>query len=127
MFATMRVLLPSSLVAVLLGVSCGSAELVAPRKLGLAEKVRSLSACSTIERFKPNEGAKVILSGQSQGTILGLYVFDSQGNCVAKDDDTTPQNGVDLAVEWVPSDASPYAVEIHNVGMNGNIYELAIR
>lgn len=127
MVATMRVLLPSSLLAVLLCVSLGSADLVAPRKLEATPSITAFSARSTIESFKPNEGAKVILSGRTSDTILGLYVFDSQGNCVAKDDDTTPQNGVDLAVEWTPSDVAPYAVEVHNVGMNGNAYVLAIR
>ena len=98
-----------------------------PRKAASAEKIRGMSARSAIERFKPNEGAKVILSGRTGDTVLGLYVFDSLGNCVAKDDDTSPQNGVDLALEWAPSDVTPYTVEVHNVGLSGNNFLLAIR
>jgi hypothetical protein len=123
----MRFLLPLGVLAVLLFVSLGAAELVTPRKVGLSDQVRGQATRAIIERYKPNEGAAVILTGKLPTTVLGLYVFDAHGNCVAKDDSTTPQNSVDLALEWVPADATPYCVEVRNAGISGTPYEIVLR
>jgi len=43
----------------------------------------------------------VIVSG-SYASVLGVYVFDAQGNCVARDDMSEPQTADDLITEWIP-------------------------
>jgi hypothetical protein len=123
----MRILLPFCVIAILLFVSLGSAELVTPRTAGHLDQVRGQGTRDILERYKPNEGAAVILSGDSSGTVLGLYVFDADGNCVAKHDRTTAQNSVDLALEWVPASASPYLVEVRNAGIAFAPYKIILR
>jgi hypothetical protein len=123
----MRILLLLGVFAVFLFGSLGSAELVTPRKAGRSENVRGQATRAVIERYKPNEAAMAILSGETPGTVLGLYAFDADGNCVAKDDQTTPQNTVDLALEWVPANATPYSVEVRNAGLSGTPYKLVLR
>lgn len=121
----MRKLLAGSVLAILLCVSFSSAELVTPRKLGHAEAVAGMSVRATLEKFKPNERASVIVSGKG-ATCLGLYVFDAQGNCIAKDDVTPAQASDDLTVEWVPLE-SACSVEVRNFGNSANAFDLAIR
>jgi hypothetical protein len=121
----MRLILPVAAI-LLLGFSYSSADLEKPRESPL-EQVRGLAARSTIEKFKPNERALVVLSGRLSTTAFGLYVFDSHGNCVARDDATDAKNPVDLAVEFVPSTAGPYSVEVHNLGLEATNYWLMIR
>lgn len=122
----MRKLLVGSLLGMLLCVSIGSADLVAPRKFGAKENIPGLGIRSTIERFKANEPASVIISGDGD-TCLGLYIFDGNGNCVAKDDFTSPHSSDDLAVEWIPPETAPYAIEVRNAGITFNAYEFAVR
>src|SRR4051812_42675202 len=104
----MRKLMAGSLLGVLLCVSMGSADLVTPRKLGGLERIPALGVRSTIERFKANEPASVVISGEGE-TCLGLYVFDGNGNCVAKDDFTSPHSSDDLAVNWIPPETAAYS------------------
>jgi len=122
----MRKLLALSLLGVLWCVSWGSADLVTPRKLGPPRELPGLGNHATLERFKGNEPAWIQVSGEAD-TCLGLYVFDADGNCVAKDDRTTPQSSDDLAVEWIPPDTATYSVEVRNGGTIKNAYEYAVR
>jgi hypothetical protein len=122
----MRWLLSLGVLALLLFVSLGSADLVTQRKGVEARLIRSRSTVATLERYKPNETASVILSGKTS-TVLGLYVFDANGNCVALDDFTTVQNSVDLALEWVPAESTPYFVDVRNGGATATQYFLVLR
>ena len=123
----MRILLPLCVVVILLCVSVGSADLVTPRKVWLAGLVPGQGTRVVIERYKPNDAATVILSGNGDTTVLGLYVFDAEGNCVAKDDRTTLQNTVDLGLEWVPANTTPYYIEVRNAGVSEMSYKLVLR
>ena len=122
----MRKLLAFSLLGVSLCVSLGDASLVTPRKLGDPERIAGLGVRATIERFKANERASAIVSGDGE-SCLGLYIFDAQGNCIAKDDVTAPQSSDDLTVEWFPAAAAAYSVEVRNAGIGVNQFELGIR
>ncbi len=122
----MRRLLPWSLLGVLVCVSLGSADLVTPRRLGSPEPIAAMGTRMTIEKFKGNERASVLVSGEGV-TCLGLYVFDAQGNCVARDDATTPQASDDLTVEWIPAETATYSIEVRNGGISTNAYDFAVR
>jgi hypothetical protein len=119
--------LPCCVVALFFFAALGSADLVTPRKAVDSQTIRGFTTRSTLERYKPNEGAMVILSGKLPSTVLNLYVFDAQGNCVAMDDRTTPQNSVDLSLEWVPAEQTPYFVEVRNAGLAGTQYDVVLR
>lgn len=122
----MRKLLAGSLLAILLCVSFSSADLVTPKKMGSAERIAGMSIRATIDKFKANERASVVVSGEG-ATCLGLYVFDAQGNCVAHDDVTTPQASDDVAVDWIPADTADYIIEVRNAGTGLNLFDLAVR
>jgi hypothetical protein len=76
--------------------------------------------------FKAGEQAKVIASGNQQ-TYLGLYIYDDQGNCVARDDMGDTRTRDDLAVEWYPPSTSEYTIEVRNFGPMANVFQIAFR
>jgi hypothetical protein len=77
--------------------------------------------------FKAGERASVISIGREGATFLGLYIYDEHGNCVTWDDIGTSSTKDDVAVEWFPSRAAPYTVEVRNFGLAVNKLELAVR
>jgi len=79
----------------------------------------------TVE-FKGHQRACTIAIGNGN-TYMGLYVYDSYGNCVAWDDEGMPQTCDDLAVEWWPRKDAVYVIELHNNGLMTNICKVAIR
>ena len=111
----MRKIVASSLVGLLLCVSLGSADLVAPRSALPKERISSFSLRAYTETFKPNEECSVIVSGDGSA-ILALYVFDRDGNCVFKDDVPTPESSDDLAARWMPTTGGRYSLEVRNAG-----------
>jgi hypothetical protein len=114
------------LVAVLACVSLGNADLVFPRERQVKQDIPGLRLRSYIDTFKANERALVIVSGNYQ-SCLGVYVFDAQGNCVAKDDLSSPQTADDLATEWIPPEQARYSVEVRNAGVMPNSFEIGLR
>jgi hypothetical protein len=122
----MRNLVAVSVFLMLLCVSVGSAGLVKSRKMDVKEKIAPMSSRIYIDEYKGNEVGRVIVSGNYQ-SCLGLYVFDSDGNCVAHDDRTSPQARDDLNVDWIPSATGRYQVAIWNGGFEVNTYNLAMR
>ena len=69
--------------------------------------------------FVANELAEILVSGDGD-TDLDLYVYDSNGNLIAKDDDYTD----DCYVRWVPSWTGRFIVKIVNRGPLYNRYAL---
>jgi hypothetical protein len=122
----MRIVLAASLIAILACVSFSSADLVTPKKLGHGERILGMSTRATLEKFKADEWASVVVSGVGEA-CLGLYVFDARGNCVAHDDFTSPQASDDLTVEWIPADTTMFSVEVRNAGIGMDMYDLALR
>jgi hypothetical protein len=76
--------------------------------------------------FKGGERATVIVSGTG-ASYLGLYVYDEDGNCVARDD--LGDKGVrdDLTVVWYPPRTAPYRIEVRNFGARLNQFDLVTR
>jgi hypothetical protein len=77
--------------------------------------------------FRGGERALVIASG-SGVTSLALYVYDADGNCVARDDVGDPRElGGDAAVAWIPPATDRYTVELRNLGSLENVVYLVMR
>lgn len=122
----MRIIMACSVLTVLLCVSLGSADLVKPRE---PEKEIVLPAGLTrsyVDAFKKNERTLVIVNGVG-ACPMGLYVFDEHGNCLAKDDFSSPKTADDLIVQWYPSEQGRYSVDLRNAGFDSNEYQIALR
>lgn len=76
------------------------------------------------DTFSGGKRAGVIVIGNG-ATYLGVYVFDSQGNCVATDDFANVATRDDLAAEWFAAQTGVYGIAIHNPGRVLNRAELA--
>ena len=123
---TVRVISILSLLALFLCVASSNADLRERRRFDVDESVAPLNARAFTGAYKPNELAKAQFSGNG-ASCLGLYVFDTRGNCVAMDDVTVPQYCDEAAVEWVADSVGRYVVEIRNAGLEKNKFTLAIR
>ncbi len=122
----MRIITACSVPIVLLCVSFGSADLVKPREPMTKVMLPAGATRSYMDAFKKNERTLAIASGNWR-SCLRLYVFDSQGNCVAKDDISSPGTSDDLIVEWFPAQDGRYSVELRNAGFETNTYQIALR
>lgn len=122
----MRTKLGWSLLTVLLGVSIAAAGLVLPRNRDVDQRIDGRRVRAYVEAFKANERALVIVSG-SYNSCLSVYVFDAQGNCVAKDDMSDPQTADDLITEWIPLEQARYSIEVRNAGVASNEFQMALR
>jgi hypothetical protein len=90
--------------------------------------IDAMGRFSYVASFPPGKSVRALAIGlQMHGGHAGFYVFDRNGNCVAWDD--SPDGGVpnDLAVEWVPSDASGYTIEIRNLARNGQTFSFILK
>jgi hypothetical protein len=122
----MRTILGVSLLAILFCVSFGAAELVTPRKSEAEQAVPAYSIRPFMDTFKKGELARVIGNGRGS-SCLGVYVFDSQGNCVAWDDKSEARTGDDFYAEWIPAEQERFNIEIRNAGPEANLFRIALR
>jgi hypothetical protein len=83
-------------------------------------------ATTVVETFKGGERACVVVTGDGS-SYLGLYVYDADGNCIARDDAGDYRTRDDLAVEWFPQRDSRFAIEVRNLGGTTNTYSIAVR
>jgi len=79
-----------------------------------------------VQEFKGGERACVIVSGNGL-SYLGLYVYDANGNCIARDDHGNYATRDDAAVEWYPSRAGRYAIEVKNLGTREDAFKMAVQ
>lgn len=85
-------------------------------------KLPGFIASTETRTFRGRERSSIVVFGKDFNILMGLYVFDPHGNCVAHDDP-----GDDLAVEWFPPRTQPYTYEVRNLGMALTSLEMAIR
>lgn len=88
-----------------------------------------LAAWTQTSRFQvfPAGRAVVIASGNGQSP-LALYVYDPEGNCVARDDVVEPRSSSDdVAAEWFPPEMGRYTVELRNLGYRTNQIDVVAR
>lgn len=87
---------------------------------GPGRTVTTAAANSTdtfVIRFRTNELAEILVSGDGD-TDLDLYVYDSSGNLIEKDDDYSD----DCYVRWVPKWTGAFTVKVANRGGVYNKY-----
>ena len=83
-------------------------------------RVQAESTDTYTVRFFANERATVIVSGDGD-TDLDLYVFDENGNLIAKDDDYSD----DCIVHWFPRVTADFIIKVVNRGNVWNHYIIA--
>lgn len=69
--------------------------------------------------FRANEWAEVYVSG-SGSSILDIFIYDNNGNLVAR----TDVNTYDAYVSWVPRWTGSYQVVVRNLGNASNRFQL---
>ncbi len=122
----MRKLLCVTLATSLSFALVADADIVKERKREDKVPIAGLSVRAYTERFKKNEPARAFASGNFL-TNFGLYVFDANGNCVAKNDQTHPVTADDCHVVWIPPDQQSYLIEVRNAGIDSNSFQFAVR
>jgi hypothetical protein len=76
--------------------------------------------------FKGGQRSVVFATGKGESR-LGLYVYDTHGNCIAWDDEGNLATPDDCVVEWTPAKDGFYTVEIRNGGPATNKMRVAMR
>ena len=123
----MRSIAVASVVALLLCVSLGSADLLKSEPVLTEQNIMSMSSRAYTGPYQAGEAADAKLFGDGHTSLL-LYVFDAKGNCVAWDDNITQAKFCDeLATEWIADGGGRYSVEIRNAGFELHKFTLAIR
>jgi hypothetical protein len=110
----------------LMCVTLGNGGPLKGRVLALQETVAASGSNNYVNTFKAGERASVTVSGNG-ASYFGLYVYDAHGNCIALDEGLTRQTMDDVAVEWYPPKNERYAIEVKNLGLLPNSYEMSIR
>jgi hypothetical protein len=111
--------------ALLLAAGAGHGGPLTPVKQQLPQIPQLASQSYTFE-FKGGERAIVIASGDGS-TYMGLYVYDSHGNCISWDDEGNLATKDDLAVDWYPRQNGVYTIEVCNCGPLVNPCKVIIR
>jgi len=76
--------------------------------------------------FAGEQRANVIVIGQGS-TNVGLYIYDSYGNCVAWDDQGTAETRDDAVAIWFPPHNERYTIELRNLGASANRLDVVVR
>jgi hypothetical protein len=76
--------------------------------------------------FMGKQRASAVAEGDGH-SYLGLYVYDSQGNCVAWDDHGMLLGPQKLQVDWYPPTTGVYVIEVRNCGLESNECKLVLR
>ncbi|MSU80763.1 MAG: hypothetical protein EXS16_22085 [Gemmataceae bacterium] len=122
----MRKILIASVLTLLSLASWLHAELVTRRVSDPEHEIMGHGLRVYVDTFKANERAVALASGNGD-SCLALYVFDTDGNCVAADDRSDPATGDDCGVEWIPTVQAKYSVEARNLGSRKNEFRIRLR
>jgi hypothetical protein len=120
-----KLLCVSVLIALVLACKV-DADIVSERKREGEVPILGMTIRAYSATFKKNEPARVLASG-NYASNFGLYVFDANGNCVAKDDVSDPATADDCFAVWIPPEQQGYAVEVRNAGIDPNVFQIALR
>ncbi len=90
----------------------------------LANKQRVVEPLGQVTETAVFEGGKcaVIIASAKGFYYMGLYVYDADGNCVAKDDHGNFDTCDDMAVEFHPPETARYTWEVRNFGPNSRAF-----
>lgn len=122
----MRKFLCLALLLPLLLTRPAGADLVEERDRKAEIRIDGLTTHTYTDTFKKHEPARAVVSG-NYSSSLGLYVFDPNGNCVAKDDFSDPATADDCFAVWIPAERQAYSIEVRNAGVEKNLYQVVIR
>lgn len=86
----------------------------------------SLGVINFSQQFVAGEQARAIVIGDGR-SYLGLYIYDSFGNCIEKDDRNPANVRDDLACVWTPSKSDSYGIEVVNLGRIPNTCQLTCK
>src|SRR5262245_50189630 len=120
-----RLLLWLVLAGLLLATTDGQSDQVTSLKMERVELAPQVSRNFTQE-FQGEKRATALAMGIG-ASYLGLYVYDSQGNCVAWDDTGDLATCDDLAVNWLPREKAVYTIEVFNAGYLNNHCRVIMR
>jgi hypothetical protein len=134
----MRHWLGLALFTLLLAAPLGVTSPVQPQEPQLKTPLAGYSSLLSIVPCKGGERSVAIAAtppNSSRSVLLGLYVFDPHGNCIARDeydDRVPPREGRrpatdDVAVEWFPPSTATYTVELRNLSPDPCVLHMAIR
>jgi hypothetical protein len=116
----------SGLLILLAGAAVGPGAPLDPETRAVEGKVEPYRDLNYERPFRAGTPAKVIAVGKT-GAPLGLYVFDANGNCVARDDDVGGRSRDEVAVEWVPAQTGPCTIQVKALGKNGDEFLMTVR
>jgi hypothetical protein len=92
----------------------------------LQEDISPQQVHTWIHKHEGGQRSWVAVSGTGV-CALGLYVYDQHGNCVARDDFAGLEVRDDLAASWRVPATGPYAIEVHNLGLVANTYDISVK
>ena len=92
---------------------------------GVSGKLEPYSDRSYWRKFDGGRKAEVVAVGEGAG-LLGLYVFDAHGNCVAHDDDVSARTADDAAVQWMPAHTGLYTIDVRSLGSHKNPFVMTV-
>ena len=124
--ATMKKIISLGLVAPLFFVCGAGADILKERKREEKVPIHGLTIRAYSDTFKKNEPARACASG-NYVTPFGLFIFDANGNCVARDDLTQPVTADDCFADWIPPAEQSYSIEVRNAGLDQNTFQFALR
>jgi hypothetical protein len=90
-------------------------------------QVKVKSSWTMTVKFKGGERANVIIVGEKEKSYLALYIYDENGNLIARDDDTKGFFLNDRWVIWFPAKTQKYTIEVRNLGTIEDDFFIAIR
>jgi len=79
-----------------------------------------------VKEYEGGKRACAIVSGIGL-SYLGLYAYDANGNCIARDDRAKEQTSDDAAVDWYPPRTGRYSIEIKCLAGSRDPFAMAIQ
>ena len=113
---TSKIIIGTVSVAIL-GTSVFAGAIDGPQRANTQVKANSIDRFTV--NFRENERAIVCLKGDGD-TDLDLYIYDENGNLVAKDIDNTDT----CAAVWTPKWSGHFTIQVKNRGNVYNCYKL---
>jgi hypothetical protein len=113
----MRRMLMAAVAVGLVAVGADAGAVGGPRENTTRVKARTTDVYNI--SFRGGETARIVVDGDGD-TDLDLYVYDQNGNLIAKDDDNTDY----CVVSWTPRFTGPFTIRVVNRGTVWNEYKI---
>ena len=117
----------SGLFALLASAALGLGAPLEPGQRAVETKLEAYRSSDYWRKFEAGKRATVVAVGATGSGLLGLYVFDADGNCVGHDDNVTERTRDDTVVEWMPAQTGLYTVEVRSLTRHENKLLMTVR